>query len=124
MRNANWTRILTILLSLLALYALLAVLAGIIQRFSVPILLVILAALLAFVLTPVVDLIQNRLHLFRWLSILTTYLLVVAILGGLGFFLTRPLITQTKALADAIKNPTHVGNVLRVRETSSRLVAE
>lgn len=122
MKNANWTRILTILLSLLALYALLAVLAGIIQRFIVPLLLIILAAILAFILTPVVRFIQNRLHVFRWLSILMTYLLVAAILGSLGFFLTSPLIAQTRSLADAIKNPTHLENVLRVRDASSRLL--
>lgn len=106
MRNANWTRVLTILLSLLALYALLAVLAGFVQRFITPLLLLILASIIAFVLTPVVDLIQRTLHLFRWLSILITYLLLVCVLGSLGYFMTTPLIDQTKALTAAIKNPT------------------
>lgn len=121
MRNVNWTRVLTILLALLALYALLAVAAGIIQRFITPLLLVILAAILAFILTPVVDFIQARFHLFRPLSILTTYLLVAVILGSLGYFLTSPLIAQTKSLADAIKTPTHLKNVTRVRDTSAAL---
>jgi predicted PurR-regulated permease PerM len=120
-RNANWTRILTILLCLLAAYALLAVLAGLVQRFIVPILLVLLATILAFVLTPVVDLLHSRLHLFRWMAILTTYILVAAILTGLGYFLTSPLTSQTKALAGAIKNPTHVENVALVRDSSNEL---
>ncbi|HEV3311503.1 MAG TPA: AI-2E family transporter [Chloroflexota bacterium] len=124
MKNANWTRILTILLSLLALYALLAVLAGILQRFIVPVLLVIMASILAFILTPVVDFFQNRFHIFRWMSILTTYLLVGVILGTLGYFMTSPLVAQTRALADAIKNPTHLANVLSVRTTAEKLSAQ
>jgi predicted PurR-regulated permease PerM len=121
MKNANWTRILTILLCLLALYACLAVLAGLLQRFIVPVLLVLLAAILAFILTPIVDLLQGRFHFFRWLAILTTYLLLAAVLGSLGYFLTSPLVSQTKALADAIKNPTHIENVVRVRASSKLL---
>lgn len=124
MRNANWTRILTILLAILALYALLAVAAGVIQRFIVPLLLVILAAILAFVLSPVVDFIQNRLHLFRWLSILLTYLTVAVVLAGLGFFLTAPLIAQTRSLADAIKNPTHLTNVVRVKDQTGKIAGK
>lgn len=124
MKNANWTRILTILLSLLALYACLAVLAGLLQRFIVPVLLVLLAAILAFILTPIVDLLQGRFHFFRWLAILTTYLLLAAVLGSLGYFLTSPLVSQTKALADAIKNPTHIENVVGVQNTSKLLLKQ
>ncbi|GEM_PF-1280685 len=123
MRNANWTRILTVLLALLAFYALLAVLAGIIQRFIVPLLLVILAAILAFILTPVVDFIQHRAHLYRWISILLTYLWAAAVLAALGFFLTEPLLNQTKSLADAVRNPTHIQNLTLVRDTTVRIGA-
>jgi len=124
MKNANWTRILTILLCLLALYALLAVLAGIVQRFIVPVLLVILATILAFILTPVVHVFQHRFHLFRWMAILTTYLMVGAILAILGYFLTSPLVDQTKSLASALKNPTHLENVFRVRATTKALLVQ
>lgn len=105
MRNANWTRILTILLSLLALYALLAVLAGVVQRFITPLLLIILASIVAFVLTPVVDLLQKTLHIFRWVAILGTYLMLIIVITGLGYFMATPLIAQTKALSGAIKTP-------------------
>ena len=105
MRNANWTRILTILLSLLALYALLAVLAGVIQRFITPLLLIVLASIIAFVLSPVVDLFQRTLRVYRWAAILITYVLLLCLVGSLGYFMATPLIDQTKALTDAIKNP-------------------
>lgn len=124
MRNLNWTRLLTILLALLALYALFAVLAGLIQRFIVPLLLVLLAAILAFVLTPVVAFLHSRLHLMRWLSIVMTYLLVAGILITLGYFMTTPLIAQTKSLADAIKNPTHIENVVRVKTTTETIATQ
>jgi predicted PurR-regulated permease PerM len=105
-RNANWTRILTILLSLLALYALIAVLAGIVQRFVTPLLLLVLASLVAFVLTPVVDLIQRTMRIYRWMAILMTYVALGCVMVSLGYFMTTPLVDQTKALTGAIKNPT------------------
>src|ERR1019366_8544254 len=124
MKNANWTRILTILLSLLALYALMAVLAGIVQRFIVPLLLVVLASILAFILTPLVDLIQKRFHIFRGGAILSTYLLVALILLVLGYFMTSPLVAQTRQLSGAIKNPTHIESVLQAETTSAQIVTQ
>ncbi len=122
MKNANWTRILTILLALLAGYAILAIAAGIIQRFIAPLLLVILAAILAYILTPVVDRIQSHLHFPRVLAILLTYIVVGVVLAGVAALLTAPLITQTRSLANAIKNPTHLANVDQFTQHSKQIL--
>src|SRR5579884_87092 len=123
MRNANWTRILTILLALLAGYACLVLALGVIQRFFAPVLLVILAAILAYILTPVVDRFDRILRLPRILSVLITYIIVGSLLAGVGALLTAPLITQTRSLANAIKNPAHLANVQAFDSQTGQIVS-
>jgi predicted PurR-regulated permease PerM len=123
MKNANWTRILTILLAVLAAYAILAIGIGIVQKFFAPILLVLLAAILAYILTPVVDRLQAGFHMPRLMAILLTYVFVGAVLAGLGFALTAPLISQTRSLVDAVKDPTHLENVVSVQQQTAKILA-
>ena len=111
MKNTNWTKILSILLCILAAYAVIAVAAGIVERFVGPFLIVVLAAILAFILNPVVSLIQKATHLFRWMAILITYGMILAIIAVLGFFLTAPLLAQTYSLQEAAKSPQQISQV-------------
>jgi predicted PurR-regulated permease PerM len=115
MRNLNWTRLLTVLLTLLALYALLAVVGTFIARFSLPLLLLIFGSIVAFVLMPIVNFIQSRSRIFRGGAILITYLGIIVVVGTLGYFMSVPLIAQTKHLADVTHPPTHLKNVNDLR---------
>jgi predicted PurR-regulated permease PerM len=122
MKKINWIRVLTILLVLLAAYALLAIVADIIGHIIGPLLLLVLAALLAYVLTPVVDRLQAIMHSPRSLAILVTYLLVGALLFGLGDLLTQPLVAEVNSLVASIKNPSSVQNVQAVQKTTTVLL--
>ncbi len=61
---------------------------------------VVVAALLAIVLGPVVDLTQRRLHLRRSLATVLVFLVVVAAFAGMLTVFIRPLITEGGQLAD------------------------
>ena len=58
----------------------------------------ILAAALAFVLTPVVDFLQRRSRLPRWVSALAIYVFVLVALAGLAYFVAGPLIRDVADL--------------------------
>ena len=55
MRQINWTRILTILLVILASIALLYVLSTVLLRFTHALLIFVMGAMVAYVLTPIVN---------------------------------------------------------------------
>lgn len=104
MRNVNWTRILTILLVILAAYAVLYVTGSILGRFRHVIVIFMLGALTAYVLSPLV----NRLEIafrIRWVAILLAYLIVATALFTLAVFLFTPFIQQSQSLVDNLHTP-------------------
>jgi predicted PurR-regulated permease PerM len=60
-------------------------------------LLLVMGALLAFVLSPVVDMIARRLP--RWMAITIVYLVALALLGGVGYVVVSTAVAQLTALA-------------------------
>jgi predicted PurR-regulated permease PerM len=67
---------------------------------------IVVAALLAIVLGPVVDLTERRLHLRRSLATLLVFVVVAAAFAGLLTVFVRPLITEGGQLAD--KAPAYI----------------
>jgi len=93
----DWERTKNIIFSLIGVLLLLAGLALVAQRLSKILLIIVVAALIAYVAEPIV----SRLGRFmpRLAAALLTYLLFLAAVGGAGAWLTRQLIPQVSALA-------------------------
>ncbi|HLJ67129.1 MAG TPA: AI-2E family transporter [Chloroflexota bacterium] len=104
MRQPNWTRILTILLVVLASFAILYVVAVVLGRFTHAILLFVLAAMVAYVLSPLV----NRLELAfrsRVVAIALSYLFLAIAIFAIGVLLFTPFIQQSQSLIDNLHTP-------------------
>lgn len=105
MKHLNWTRTLTILLVILASYALVYITVTFLSRFSHAILLFVLGAMVAYILTPLVNRLEEPLHV-RWSGILLSYMILAALITGLGVMLFTPFVDQSKSLVDNLQNPT------------------
>lgn len=104
LRQPNWTRILTILLVILASLALLYIAGSILFRFKQAILLFVLGAIVAYILTPLVNRLEGAFR-FRWLAILLSYAMIAIALFALGLMLFTPFIQQMQSLVDNLHNP-------------------
>jgi predicted PurR-regulated permease PerM len=104
LRQPNWTRILTILLVILAFCALLYIAGIVLFRFTHVIVLFVLGAITAYVLTPVVNALQTLFRL-RWLAIFLSYLLVAGLLFAIGVMLVTPFVQQAQSLVDNLHAP-------------------
>lgn len=104
LRQPNWTRILTILLVILAAIALVYISISVLQRFASAIVLFIVGALVAYVMTPLVNRLTNAFH-FRWLAILIGYGMVAAGFLAVGVLLFTPFIQQSQSLVNNLHNP-------------------
>lgn len=104
LKQPNWTRILTILLVILAAYAILYLGATALFRFTHAILLFVLGAMTAYILSPLVNRLERAFH-FRWLAIVLSYLLIAVALFTLGVVLVTPFIQQAQSLVDNLHNP-------------------
>ncbi|HZU12827.1 MAG TPA: AI-2E family transporter [Chloroflexota bacterium] len=104
MKHPNWTRILTILGVILATYALLYVTGTILSRFTQAILLFVLGAIAAYVLSPLVNALAAVVRV-RGLAILLSYLLVAVLLFSIGILLFTPFVQQSQSLVDNLRNP-------------------
>jgi predicted PurR-regulated permease PerM len=103
-KQVNWTRVLTVLLVILAGYAILFVTASILLRFTQAILLFVTGAMVAYILSPLV----NRLTVAfraRWVAILMSYVLLATSLFILAIFLFTPFIQQSQSFVDNLRNP-------------------
>lgn len=123
MKQANWSRILTILLVILASFALLYVTGTILLRFTQAILLFVLGAMLAYILTPLVNRLQSAFHL-RWLAILLSYFFVAVGLFALAILLFTPFIQQSQSLVDNLRNPSSasLAPVARLQNDTGKLL--
>jgi predicted PurR-regulated permease PerM len=117
LRQINWTRILTILLVILASLALLYIAVSVLGRFANAVLLFVAGAMLAYVLTPIVNRFQIVLRL-RWLAIVASYLLMVVLIAGIGALLFTPFIQQSQSLVDNLHTPS-TSSLKPIRDVSS-----
>lgn len=122
LRQPNWTRILTILLVILATIALLYISILVLQRFASAIVLLVVGALVAYVMTPLVNRLTNAFH-FRWLGILLAYGMVAVGFFAVGVLLFTPFIQQSQSLVNNLHNPSpaSVARIAAVREEASDL---
>jgi predicted PurR-regulated permease PerM len=122
MKTVNWTRILTILLVILASYAILYVTASILVRFTQAILLFVLGAIFAYVLTPLVNRLEAAFR-FRWLAIILSYMFVGVALFALGVLLFTPFVQQSQSLVDNLHTPSKasLSGILRVQEDAAQV---
>lgn len=67
-------------------------------RFSAVLTPLIIAIILAYILSPLVNLIQNRLHLHRAVAVLVVYILVLLTIGGVLMLIIPPLGEQVSDL--------------------------
>ena len=74
------------------------------------------AWLLAYLLYPIVNFVQHKMHVpGRVLSIIVSLLFVIAVIGGIVYMIVPPMIEQFEKLGELISNhiqkQTHIGNV-------------
>jgi predicted PurR-regulated permease PerM len=77
---------------------LLALLLFLLFRFSAILTPLIIAIILAYILSPLVNLIQNRLHLHRAVAVLVVYVLVLLLISGVLMLIIPPLGEQVSGL--------------------------
>lgn len=93
----NWTRMLTILLTVLVAVVLIAVALWVVSHFVGDVLILFIAAIVAYLLTPIVGALQAR-GLSRPLAISLVYVVLVGVLVGLGFLLAPSISEQAQQL--------------------------
>jgi predicted PurR-regulated permease PerM len=103
-KQPNWGRTLLILGTILATFALLYAAQDILSRFTQAILLFVLGAIVAYVLTPVVNGLQGVLRT-RWIAIIVTYLVFAIGLVSIAVMLFTPFIQQSQSLVDNLRTP-------------------
>ncbi|HEX6508213.1 MAG TPA: AI-2E family transporter [Chloroflexota bacterium] len=96
--------VLGMLLIVLASAALLSSIGGILGKFRQQILLFVFGALIAYLLVPLVNLLQ-RLVKVRWAAVAGSYLLVLVALILFGVLLLNPFISQAQSLAANLRAP-------------------
>jgi len=94
----NWTRTLTILLTVLVAVVLTAFALWVVSHFIGDVLILFIAAIVAYLLTPVVAALQRRTGVPRPLAISLVYVVLIAVLVGLGFALIPSLAAQVRLL--------------------------
>lgn len=104
MKQPNWGRTLLILGTILASLALLYAAQAILSRFAQALLLFVLGAIVAYVLTPMVNGLQGIFRQ-RWIAILCAYLAFAVALVSLAVMLFTPFIQQSQSLVDNLRTP-------------------
>lgn len=104
LRKPNWNQVLIILLVVLASIAIIYIAVSVLSHFRQAILLFTLGAILAYILTPLVNRLEDAFH-FRWLGILLAYSLIAAALFALGVLLFTPFVDQSRSLVDNLHTP-------------------
>ncbi|MGH2444256.1 MAG: AI-2E family transporter [Chloroflexota bacterium] len=116
MKQPNWTRLLTILLVILAIYGVLYVTGTVLGRFRHVIVIFVLGALAAYVLSPLVKRLEVAFRV-RWIAILASYALLATGLLTLGVFLFTPFIQQSQSLIENLHTPSSASlqTIIRVQ---------
>jgi predicted PurR-regulated permease PerM len=99
--DADWPRYRDVALALLSWIALLVVVLYLLSFIARPILIALIAAILAYALAPAVDLLHRVMP--RWLAIAIVYLVFLGVIGTLGYFVIVTAINQFVALSGEVK---------------------
>jgi predicted PurR-regulated permease PerM len=103
-KQPNWGRALLIMGTILVSMALLYASGLILARFTQAILLFVLGAIVAYVLTPVVNGLQNVFRT-RWIAIVFTYFVFGVGIISIAVMLFTPFIQQSQSLVDNLRTP-------------------
>ncbi len=116
--------ILGVLLIILASLALLGSVLSVLHRFKSVILLFVLGAILAYLMSSLVRVMQRAVRK-RWAAILSAYLLLFVMLAAFGVLLLNPFITQARSLVNNLQHPTAASlHHLVLVENSSRTLEQ
>lgn len=110
---------------LLAFFAVVQVLVSLAARFSQPILMFIIGAIVAYLLIPAVNTMQRMVRQ-RWAAILLVYLLVFAVFLTVGTLLFSPFVQQARSLAANLQKPSQVSlqGVTAVKAAAGRVASD
>ncbi|HEX6510567.1 MAG TPA: AI-2E family transporter [Chloroflexota bacterium] len=125
MKQPNWGRLLLVLGTILASFAVLYIAGSVFFRFKQAILLFVLGAIVAYILTPMVNGLQG-LFRTRWIAIVVAYLAFAAVIVGLAVMLFTPFIQQSQSLVDNLRTPASgsLQTIVRVRQQAQQLHAD
>lgn len=101
-RGPNWARRRDIPLAILGWFVVVAVIVWLAQHVAHTLLLLAIAALLAYALIPAVNVVARVLP--RWLAILLVYLAVLLILAGVVYLIIQTAVSQISGLSSQITN--------------------
>jgi len=96
--------VLGVLLIVLVVLSLLGFVLDLLHRFKSEIFLFIIGALLAYLMAPLVRLLQRGLRR-RWAAVLCSYLILFVALVVFAILLINPFISQARSLVDNLRNP-------------------
>jgi len=98
---------------------------GLLSKFSSELYLFILGAIIAYLMAPLVYLLQ-RVTRKRWAAVLCSYLLVLAVLAGFVVLLINPFISQAQSLVGNLHNPSSgsLGLLRQARQDIARVQAD
>jgi predicted PurR-regulated permease PerM len=110
---------------LLAFFAVFEVLISLAGRFSQPILMFVIGAVVAYLLIPPVNAVQRMVRM-RWAAILLVYLLVFVIFLTVGTLLFSPFVQQARSLAANLQQPSQASlqGVTAVKAAASRVASD
>src|SRR5215471_5735079 len=102
MEQVNWRQLRDILISVICVGLLLWAAWSILSQFLHAVILLLLSMALAFLLTPAVNILARPKYMPRVVATLIVYLLVLAIVGSIGYALVFSLIKQVESFASVI----------------------
>ena len=117
--NGRYINILLVLLIIFVTYILSPLWATVLRKVFNAVLPIIIAFSLAFVLNPVVNFLQRKLHVPRLISILSLYVSITSLVLFVIFVLVKPAVGNLSKLAIGLENLLEqIGKLLNVDTTS------
>jgi len=102
MERVNWQRLRDILISIICVGILLGTAWIILSQFLHAVVVLLLSMALAFLLTPAVNILARQKYMPRIVATLIVYLLVLAIVSGIGYALVFSLIKQVESFSTVV----------------------
>lgn len=102
MERVDWQRLRDILISIICVGILLWAAWSILSQFLQAIVLLLLSMALAFLLTPAVNMLTRQKYMPRVVATLIVYLVVLAVVSGIGYALVFNLIKQVESFSSVV----------------------
>jgi predicted PurR-regulated permease PerM len=102
MDQAKWQSRRDILISIICMGIIIWTVWNLVNQFIEAILLLLLAMTIAYLITPLVNLLEHRQHVPRWIATLFTYIVVIALVALVSYALVSSLIGQLSMFSKTI----------------------